>query len=358
MPRCANSWSMRPQLDDALAAARGWPGVRRARSVLALASPLAESPLESLVRLRLHDAGFPTARAAGLHPGHAVPRRSAAGRAQADHRGRRSRQVHRRRTVGRETARDPAARPRLSGGAAAVGGRGAPVARDPPPAARSPPPSRLMWLILPAGNQPHRAGSATSCAVASPGAHRLPAALGHRDRLRARARRRPRRRHLRMRRAGQRACRQDRGRRWPRHLGHDARGDRLLRAQSARFRRGPVHAARRSPRRARPRAHPHPGPLPRLRAADRPRRGCPRLPRLPRRRGVTRSAFARRRARHIPRGGPAGGRRRPRRCPRRTGCATGWPPSPRRSKDGRPRRWPSSSGSIRRSRPGTGYRIW
>jgi very-short-patch-repair endonuclease len=47
------------EVDDALAAARGWPGVRRARSVLVLASPLSESPLESLVRLRLHDAGFP-----------------------------------------------------------------------------------------------------------------------------------------------------------------------------------------------------------------------------------------------------------------------------------------------------------
>jgi very-short-patch-repair endonuclease len=47
------------EVDAVLAAARGWPGVRRARSVLALASPLAESPLESLVRLRLHDAGLP-----------------------------------------------------------------------------------------------------------------------------------------------------------------------------------------------------------------------------------------------------------------------------------------------------------
>lgn len=43
----------------ALAQARGWPGVRRARAVLALASPLAESPLESLVRLAVHDAGLP-----------------------------------------------------------------------------------------------------------------------------------------------------------------------------------------------------------------------------------------------------------------------------------------------------------
>jgi hypothetical protein len=37
----------------------GWPGVRQARSVLSLASPQAESPLESITRLRLHDDGFP-----------------------------------------------------------------------------------------------------------------------------------------------------------------------------------------------------------------------------------------------------------------------------------------------------------
>jgi very-short-patch-repair endonuclease len=46
-------------LDAGLAGARGWPGVRQARAILALASPLAESPLESLVRLALHDDGFP-----------------------------------------------------------------------------------------------------------------------------------------------------------------------------------------------------------------------------------------------------------------------------------------------------------
>ncbi|MDT4915955.1 MAG: hypothetical protein QOH89_655 [Pseudonocardiales bacterium] len=43
----------------ALADAAGWPGVRQARAVLALASPKAESALESLTRLRLHDDGFP-----------------------------------------------------------------------------------------------------------------------------------------------------------------------------------------------------------------------------------------------------------------------------------------------------------
>ena len=46
-------------VEDALARARGWPGVRRARGVLRLADPLAESPLESITRLACHDAGLP-----------------------------------------------------------------------------------------------------------------------------------------------------------------------------------------------------------------------------------------------------------------------------------------------------------
>lgn len=46
-------------LEDALARARGWPGVRRARDVLALGDARSESPLESITRLRLHDDGFP-----------------------------------------------------------------------------------------------------------------------------------------------------------------------------------------------------------------------------------------------------------------------------------------------------------
>jgi very-short-patch-repair endonuclease len=49
----------RDQIDSALARAAGWPGVRQARDVLALADPRAESPLESLTRLALHDDGFP-----------------------------------------------------------------------------------------------------------------------------------------------------------------------------------------------------------------------------------------------------------------------------------------------------------
>jgi very-short-patch-repair endonuclease len=49
----------RVQIERALSDAMGWPYVRRARQVLALASPLAESPLESITRLALHDSGFP-----------------------------------------------------------------------------------------------------------------------------------------------------------------------------------------------------------------------------------------------------------------------------------------------------------
>ncbi|WP_304050085.1 endonuclease domain-containing protein [Jatrophihabitans endophyticus] len=49
----------RDTLDKELEDAVGWPGVRQAREVLALADGRAESPLETLVRLALHDSGFP-----------------------------------------------------------------------------------------------------------------------------------------------------------------------------------------------------------------------------------------------------------------------------------------------------------
>ena len=48
------------ELRRVLETAAGWPGVRQAREVVALASPLAESPLESLTRLAMRDSGFPT----------------------------------------------------------------------------------------------------------------------------------------------------------------------------------------------------------------------------------------------------------------------------------------------------------
>ncbi len=47
------------QIEESLARSRGWPGVRQARAVLALASSLAESPLESITRLAMYDDDFP-----------------------------------------------------------------------------------------------------------------------------------------------------------------------------------------------------------------------------------------------------------------------------------------------------------
>ncbi|HET8583976.1 MAG TPA: type IV toxin-antitoxin system AbiEi family antitoxin domain-containing protein [Jatrophihabitans sp.] len=47
------------ELRAAIDSAALLPGIRRAREVLALASPLIESPLESITHLALHDAGLP-----------------------------------------------------------------------------------------------------------------------------------------------------------------------------------------------------------------------------------------------------------------------------------------------------------
>jgi very-short-patch-repair endonuclease len=47
------------QLSASLADAAGWPFSRQARDLLALADGRSESPLESVVRLALHDDGFP-----------------------------------------------------------------------------------------------------------------------------------------------------------------------------------------------------------------------------------------------------------------------------------------------------------
>jgi hypothetical protein len=46
-------------LDVAVARCSGWPGIRAVREFVPLVSPLAESPLESLTRLCLVDAGVP-----------------------------------------------------------------------------------------------------------------------------------------------------------------------------------------------------------------------------------------------------------------------------------------------------------
>jgi hypothetical protein len=53
--QCIDPRLVRAALEQAI----GWPGVRQARAVLALADPRAESPLESVLRLRLHEDGFP-----------------------------------------------------------------------------------------------------------------------------------------------------------------------------------------------------------------------------------------------------------------------------------------------------------
>ena len=47
------------ELDRAVRRAARWPGVRRARRAVELASPMAESPLESLTRLVIVEAGLP-----------------------------------------------------------------------------------------------------------------------------------------------------------------------------------------------------------------------------------------------------------------------------------------------------------
>jgi very-short-patch-repair endonuclease len=47
------------ELFAALGDATGWPGVRQARQIVDLADPRAESPLESILRLAMHDNDFP-----------------------------------------------------------------------------------------------------------------------------------------------------------------------------------------------------------------------------------------------------------------------------------------------------------
>lgn len=47
------------ELAAALGTAYRWPGVIAARDVVGLADPAAESPIESVLRLRMHDDGFP-----------------------------------------------------------------------------------------------------------------------------------------------------------------------------------------------------------------------------------------------------------------------------------------------------------
>ena len=50
----------KPDLDRAIASARGWPGIRRAARAVSLADGRAESPLETRGRLRIVGAGLPS----------------------------------------------------------------------------------------------------------------------------------------------------------------------------------------------------------------------------------------------------------------------------------------------------------
>jgi very-short-patch-repair endonuclease len=60
------------ELQAALTVARGWPGIRQAREIVKLADGEAESPLESIVRLALHDDGFPPPRLQQVVAGYRV----------------------------------------------------------------------------------------------------------------------------------------------------------------------------------------------------------------------------------------------------------------------------------------------
>lgn len=66
--RCTN----RAEMEAALARAAGWPGVRQAREIVAMSDGDAESALESVVRLALHDDGFPVPRLQRVVAGYRV----------------------------------------------------------------------------------------------------------------------------------------------------------------------------------------------------------------------------------------------------------------------------------------------
>lgn len=61
-----------PALGSYLDTHNGWPGTAQLREVLTLAEPLSESPMETRLRLVLHDAGLPPLTAQhdvyGTHP--------------------------------------------------------------------------------------------------------------------------------------------------------------------------------------------------------------------------------------------------------------------------------------------------
>ncbi|MEU4378941.1 DUF559 domain-containing protein [Micromonospora echinofusca] len=70
-----------PALSSYLDTHKGWPGTARLREVLVLAEPLSESPMETRLRLLLHDAGLPPLTAQhDVHGAHAQRGRVLLGR--------------------------------------------------------------------------------------------------------------------------------------------------------------------------------------------------------------------------------------------------------------------------------------
>ena len=156
----------------------------------------------------------------------------------------------------------------------------------------------------------------------------------------------------------ERANGQDRGGRRPGHQRDDPGRDRRVRPRP-RWR--PVRTSTpctQTPGRSCAGSDRQPGPVPGLRPALRPGPGRAGLPGVPLRRPGTGPAEPGRRP------GVDPGRGRPRRCPVAGRgrwspvCGRVSTPWPRVSPACPGRGWRSSSGSIRRSRPGTGCRIW
>ena len=223
----------------------------------------------------------------------------------------------------------------------------------------------------PRRSRARRSRSTTGCCASSRGGdarqqrltrrarHRLAAAVGDRDRLRARAGRPARRRDVRVRRARDGAHRPRRRRRRPRHPRHDARRDRRVRDAQARraARICTTCSATRSP-----------GSIP-TSCSPRTCAGSARCRRRPCRTRWTSSAAR-------PRSSPSTRTRSPR-CSRRSArsartrgvpdradalvALAAGPPRRRRGAPSpavRGRGWRSSSGSTRRSRAGTGCPTW
>lgn len=120
---------------DVVARSAGWPGIRRAREVLELASALAESPLESITRLALHDSRVSPPELQAIVADPELGKRYRVDflwRAQrVDPRGRWQGQVLRRRAMARKAAGDEAGPARLPRRARGLGRHRTELAADP-----------------------------------------------------------------------------------------------------------------------------------------------------------------------------------------------------------------------------------